>query len=128
MTVLYVPFSLVVLDIIAIFAVIGVGYYATKMFYHMRRGRLERGWLPMIFGAILVAAGYVFLTLEDFFLAYSFFYQTLDYLGTAICSVGLIVIMLGLRSHYKAWSLKKQSPYRVRDAERKPPLDDADLR
>jgi hypothetical protein len=110
MNLLNIPVQLVLLDLISILAVMGVGYYAAKMFYHMRSGRLERGWLPMIYGAAIIAVGYFFLTLEDFFLAYSFFYVTVDYLGTAICSAGLIVVMLGLRVHYKAWSNGKRLP------------------
>ncbi len=98
------PFGLIVLDVISILAVIGVGYYAAKMFFHMRLGRLERGWLPMLYGASLIAGGYAFLTVEDFFLAYSFYYQIADYIGTAITAAGLIVVMFGFRAHYKAWS------------------------
>jgi hypothetical protein len=108
-----IPLQLVGLDLASIAAVVGVGYYATKMFFYMRRGRLERGWLPMIFGATMIGVGYVFLTLEDFFLAYSFFYETADYVGTALCTAGLIIVMLGLRGHYKAWSLSKKTSGRL---------------
>jgi hypothetical protein len=103
-----IPLQLVGLDVISILAVIGVGYYAGKMFFHMRRGRLERGWLPMLYGASMIAVGYAFLTLEDFFLAYSFYYETVDYIGTAITAAGLIVVMFGFRAHYKAWSLGRR--------------------
>ena len=106
----YLSDQLVMLDLISILAVVGVGYYAARMFYHMRRGRLERGWLPVFYGASIVAVGYVFLTLEDFFIAHSIFYQIADYIGTAICTAGLIVVMFGLRAHHMAWSLKKQFP------------------
>ena len=108
MIIAYLSDQLVLLDLISILGVVGVGYYAAKMFYHMRRGRLEKGWLPMIYGASIIAIGYVFLTLEDFFLAYSISYLIADYVGTAICSAGLIVVMFGLRAHHNAWSLKKQ--------------------
>jgi hypothetical protein len=73
-------------------------------------GDWKEDGLPMICGAAIIAIGYFFLTLEDFFLAHSFFYATADYLGTAICSAGLIVVMLGLRSHYRAWFPRKQLP------------------
>jgi len=102
-----IPAQLVILDLVSIAAALRVGYYAAKMFYHMRRGRLEKGWNWMIFGALVIAIGYFFLTVEDFFLAYSFFYVSVDYIGTVICTIGLVVLMFGIRSHYSAWSLRR---------------------
>jgi hypothetical protein len=103
--------QLVVLDFVSIAAALGVGYYAARMYYHLRQGRLEKGWNMILVGAALIASGYFFLTVEDFFLAQSFFYVSVDYIGTVICSVGLIVLMMGLRSHYSAWSLRhSESP------------------
>jgi hypothetical protein len=102
-----VPVQLIFLDLVSIAAVLGVGYYAARMFYHLRQGRLEKGWAMMLIGAGLVASGYFFLTVEDFFLAFSSFFINVDYLGTVICTAGLIVLMMGLRSHYVAWSLGK---------------------
>ncbi len=104
MNIFDIPAQLVILDMVSIVAALGVGYYAARMFNHMRRGRLEKGWNWMIFGALVTAIGYFFLTIEDFFLAYSFYYSSLDYVGTAICTVGLVFLMFGIRSHYSAWS------------------------
>jgi protein-S-isoprenylcysteine O-methyltransferase Ste14 len=75
------------------------------MYYHLRRGRLEKGWSQILLGSALITSGYFFLTVEDLLLAYSSFYEIVDYIGTIICTLGLIVLMLGLRSHYSAWSL-----------------------
>lgn len=100
-----IPTQLVILDLVSIAAALVAGYYAARMFYHLRMGRLEKGWGLMLLGAGLIACGYFFLTVEDLFLAYSFFYESVDYIGTGICTIGLIVLMLGLRSHYSAWSL-----------------------
>ena len=99
------PVQLIVLDLVSIAAALGVGYYAARMFYHLRQGRLEQGWSMMLNGATLIACGYFFLTVEDLLLAYSSFYVGVDYIGTIICTIGLIVFMMGLRSHYSAWSL-----------------------
>ena len=102
------PVQLVALDFIAIAAALGVGYYAARMYYHLRQGRLEKGWSQILLGATTIACGYFFLTVEDLFLTYSsFFYVSLYYIGTVICTVGLIVLMFGLRSHYSAWVLKR---------------------
>ena len=104
---LNIPTQLVILDIVSIVAALGVGYYAARMFNHMRRGRLEKGWNWMIYGALVTAIGYFFLTLEDFFLAHSFYYSSLDYGGTVICTIGLVFLAYGIRSHYHAWALNR---------------------
>lgn len=109
---LNIPVQLIFLDIVSIVAAIGLGYYAFRMFFHMRWGRLEKGWRLMAGGAVAFATGYVFLTIEDFFLAYSFYYRWADYIGTTACGIGLVMLLLGLRSHYIAWSPKKESPIR----------------
>jgi hypothetical protein len=105
--ILNIPSQLVILDIVSIVAALGVGYYAARMFNHMRRGRLEKGWNWMIYGALVTAIGYFFLTLEDFFLAHSFYYSSLDYVGTITCTIGLVFLAYGIRLHYHAWSLKR---------------------
>jgi len=105
--ILDIPSLLVILDIVSIAGALSVGYYAARMFNHMRRGRLEKGWNWMIYGALITAIGYFFLTLEDFFLAHSFYYSSLDYVGTVTCTVGLVFLAYGIRSHYHAWSLNR---------------------
>jgi hypothetical protein len=101
------PVQLVALDLVSIAAALGVGYYAARMYYHLRQGRLGKGWNQILLGATTIACGYFFLTVEDLFLAYSSFYVSVDYIGTVICTLGLIVLMLGLRSHYSAWILRR---------------------
>jgi hypothetical protein len=101
------PVQLIVLDLVSIAAALGVGYYAARMYYHLRQGRLEKGWSQILLGATVIACGYFFLTVEDLFLAYSSFYLSVDYIGTVICTLGLIILMLGLRSHYSAWVLRR---------------------
>ena len=101
------PVQLVALDLVSIAAALGVGYYAARMYYHLRQGRLERGWSQILLGATVIACGYFFLTVEDLLLAYSSFYVSVDYIGTVICTLGLIILMLGLRSHYSAWMLRR---------------------
>jgi hypothetical protein len=53
----------------------------------------------MLAGAVLIGCGYFSLTIEDFFLAYSFYYVSADYVGTGICTIGLILLMLGRSGH-----------------------------
>ncbi|HXQ92667.1 MAG TPA: hypothetical protein VN739_06645 [Nitrososphaerales archaeon] len=129
MNIFDIPAQLIILDIISIAAALGVGYYATRMFLHMRRGRLEKGWNWIILGALMTAIGYFFLTIEDFFLARSFYYSSLDYVGTVVCTIGLVVLMFGIRSHYSAWSLNRTPKVdivsRVRNREKSETLSDS---
>jgi hypothetical protein len=124
-----IPAQLIILDVVSIAAALGVGFYATKMFLHMRRGRLEKGWNWIILGALATAIGYFFLTMEDFFLAHSFYYSSLDYIGTVVCTMGMVVLMFGIRSHYFAWSLNRTRKVdvvsRVRKEEKRGTLSDS---
>ncbi|HZW57219.1 MAG TPA: hypothetical protein VFF30_13090 [Nitrososphaerales archaeon] len=98
------PIQLVVLDIISLIAAAGLGYYAARMFFHLRWGRLEKGWRLMTFGAVVLAVGYAFITAEDAFLAYSIYYMAADYVGTIMSSIGIALIMLGIRAQYLEWT------------------------
>ena len=118
-----IPIQLVILDFISIAAALGVGYYAAKIFYHLRQGRLEKGWTLMLYGSALIACGYFFLTVEDLFLAYAFFSEIEDYIGTIVCTIGLIVLMFGLRSHYSAWSLSRSAVSESKKRERDSHVD-----
>ncbi len=77
----------------------------------------------MLYGSALIACGYFFLTVEDLFLAYSFFFEIEDYIGTVVCTIGLIVLMFGLRSHYSAWSLTHGATSESKKRERDSPVD-----
>lgn len=94
------------LDIISLLAAAGLGYYAARMFSHLRWGRLEKGWRMMTCGAVVLAFGYAFITAEDAFVAHSFYYVLSDYFGTILASTGIILIMLGIRSQYREWTRK----------------------
>jgi hypothetical protein len=103
------------LDIIALCAAIGSGYYATRMIFYMRKGRMERAWKYLTSGAIFIIVGSVFFSITDIVPAYGTAYLISDNLGTGIMSGGFILLLLGFRSLYRVWTLKDL----VKERERK---------
>jgi hypothetical protein len=101
-----IPSYLAIFDFISLAPAVGLGYYAFKMVFLSRRGRLENGWRLITFGAIMFSVGFFSLTIQDLTAAYTVPYFVTDYLGTSFSFVGLTLLMLGLRSHYSVWSLK----------------------
>ncbi len=104
-----IPSYLAILDVVSLAPAVGLGYYAFKMVFMSRRGRLENGWRLITFGAIMFSVGFFSLTIQDLTPAYTVPYFVTDYLGTSFSFAGLTLLMLGLRSHYSVWSLKSFS-------------------
>ena len=84
-----------------------MSYYASKMLYTSRFGKLEKGWTLVTVGAILAPVGLLILTLQDFTQSYSLLYLVMDYLGTIPCALGLMLLMLGVRSQYSTWNARQ---------------------
>jgi hypothetical protein len=100
------PTYLAISDLVAVLPAIGLGYYALRMFFLTRFGRLERGWKMIIMGALASSFGFLALTVQDLTQAYSFGYILTDYVGTLSSACGFFLVMLGIRSQYSVWSLK----------------------
>jgi len=107
---------LVALDLVTVLATIGLGYYATKIFFHMRLGRLEKGWKMMTMGIISLCFGFLFLTFQHIIPRESNLYFSLDSVGTILSVIGIVLMMFGLRSHYLVWTRKK-SPVPLLDSD-----------
>jgi nicotinamide riboside transporter PnuC len=100
---------LAALDLATVVFTIGLGYYAAKIFFHMRLGRLENGWKMMTSGIISLCFGFVFLTFQHLVPRESNLYFYLDSVGTILSIIGIVLMMLGLRSHYLVWTRKKSA-------------------
>lgn len=94
------------MDILALGAAAGSGYYATKMIFYMKRGRMERPWQYLSAGAILLVVGSVFFSVMDVVPAYGDTYLSSNDLGTGLTSLGFFLLLLGFRSLYGVWTLK----------------------
>jgi hypothetical protein len=100
------PDLLAFMDLISVFPAIGLGYYAVRMFFLTRLGRLEKGWSLIVGGGFACSVGFCFLAVQDLMRAYSIGYTVTDYIGTSLSAFGFLLVMLGVRSHYSIWSLK----------------------
>ncbi len=114
---------LVALDLATVFATIGLGYYAVKIFFHMRLGRLENGWKMVTQGIISLCFGFLFLTFQHVIPRESNLYFYLDAVGTFLSIIGIVLMMMGLRSHYLVWTRKKSSAHISSNDERQTSSD-----
>ena len=100
------PTVLILLDVAEVLATVGLAFYAGKIFLHMRLGRMEKGWRYVTEGVAVLCIGFVLLTLQHTLPRESILYFYFDSLSTILSIVGILLMLLGLRSHYSVWSLK----------------------
>jgi hypothetical protein len=96
----------VILNLILVSAVVILGYYASKLFFYMKLGRLEKGWRLVAQGAFILCGGFLFGTLQDLSKYGSGYYFNFDYVGTSLSIFGIVLMSFGLRSQYRVWSLR----------------------
>ena len=96
-----------VLDIVILFAVLGISYYSTLLIYNMRRGQLEKSWRYMSYGALIATCGSVILFMPNFVVVSASSSALANYIGLLLTGIGTIFVMLGFRSHYMFWNPKE---------------------
>lgn len=101
--------TLIILNLATLVATICLGYYAAKIFFFMRLGRLERGWKLVTGGAVCLSFAFLSLTFQHLFsrppnLSFSF-----DVFGMSLSIAGIILMVLGLRSHLGVWTRRVDS-------------------
>jgi O-antigen/teichoic acid export membrane protein len=109
-------YLLIPLDIVALIAGLGTGYYSIRMIFFMRHGKMENAWKYFTCGSIVLVASSIFFSLSDVSHFRSWNYLFWDDLGTALTAVGFVIILLGFRSLYRAWALKDLEKQREREA------------
>jgi hypothetical protein len=97
---------LIALNLLTVAVTICLGYFAAKIFFYMRLGRLERGWKMVTGGAICLTFAFLSLTFQHFFPRTSSLYFYLDVVGMTVSIAGILLMAIGLRSHYLVWSRK----------------------
>jgi hypothetical protein len=101
-----IDFLLGFLEVIAVSFAILAGYYATRILIHMRSGRMERGWQYITVGFLLLVVRSIFTAIEDAGQVSGSADLNYDTVGTALAGAGFILLVLGFRSLYRAWTLK----------------------
>lgn len=97
---------LIALNLIMVLATMCLGYFAAKIFFYMRLGRLENGWKLVTGGAVCLCIAFLFLAFQHLFSAHSNLYFYLDGVGMSFSIGGIFLMVLGLRSHYLVWTRK----------------------
>jgi drug/metabolite transporter (DMT)-like permease len=97
-------YSYLVLGTIALFTVLGMAYYATRILLQMRTGELEKSWKYLVAGAYLVEAAIVLLLVAEFFFQNSSMSFILSHLSVTLLVVGAVYIFLGFRAHYQVFN------------------------
>ena len=81
-----------------------VAYYSTRILTQMRRGLLEKSWIDMSRGSLILAGGILATMIHSLYSYYILVWETTSYIAPTLLIVGSIFIVSGFRSHYLAWS------------------------
>jgi hypothetical protein len=97
-------YSYVVLGVLALFTVLGMAYYATRIMLQMRTGELEKSWRYLLAAAYLVEAAVSILLISAVFFEKSFTGVLITHVAVTLLVVGGFYTLLGFRAHYKVFS------------------------
>lgn len=110
-------YLLLCLKIVATCIAVASVYYAVRMILYMRYGRMERGWEYITIGAVILVVRSVFSSLTDIGEVHASLDLTYDTITTTMMCVGFVLLFLGFRSLYRAWSLKDLARTREKQRE-----------
>ncbi len=99
-------YSFLVIDALAFFTILGIGYYASRIFLQMRTGLLEKSWKYLVASAYVLEGGVVVYLVQQ--LATSpLIVEVASHLSAALLVIGGIYILLGFRAHYMVFNPKR---------------------
>jgi predicted membrane channel-forming protein YqfA (hemolysin III family) len=101
-----IDYSYLALGIVALFTVLGMAYYASRILLQMRTGELEKTWRWLVAGAYLIEAAVVILFVQEILTFSSLVSSIATHLGVTMLVIGSVYILLGFRSHYRIFSPK----------------------
>ena len=94
-------------DILGVGVVLAFGFYAVKILGSFRAGMLEKGWKEVAYGGISLIVAQLFLLSGDVFS--NGMNVVLNDAGTLTRFLGMILIILGMRTHYHVWRLDNKN-------------------
>lgn len=98
-----IDYSFLAIDLLALFTIVGIGYYASKILIQMRTGILEKSWRYLVAAAYVMLGGVVFLFVEQFATS-TFLVEVASHLSAMLLVIGGVYILLGFRAHYMVFS------------------------
>jgi hypothetical protein len=99
-------YSYLVLGTIALFTVLGMAYYASRILLQMRTGELEKSWKYLVAGAYLVESAIIMLLVGEVFFPGTETISIVSHLAVTLLVVGAVYIFLGFRAHYQVFNPK----------------------
>jgi hypothetical protein len=99
-------YSYIAIGIVAVFTVLGMAYYASRILMQMRTGELEKTWRFLVAGAYLVEAAVVILLIQEVVTFSVNVSSVATHLGATMLVIGSVYILLGFRAHYRVFSPK----------------------
>jgi predicted membrane channel-forming protein YqfA (hemolysin III family) len=99
-------YSFVALGVVALVAVLGMAYYASRILLQMRTGELEKTWRYLVAGAYLIAAAVTILLVQEVVTLSSLISSIATHLGVTMLVIGSLYILFGFRAHYRVFSPK----------------------
>ncbi len=98
-------YSLLVIDIIGFFTILGIGYYSSRILMQMRTGLLEKSWRYLVAAAYVLQGGVVVFLFQQFSSS-TLMFEVTSHLAATLFVIGGIYILLGFRAHYVVFSPK----------------------
>lgn len=90
----------------AIFTVLGMAYYASRILIQMRTGELEKTWRYLVAGAYLVEAAVVIILVAAVITFPANITSAATHLGATMLVIGSVYMLMGFRAHYRVFSPK----------------------
>ncbi len=97
-------YSYLVLGTIALFTVLGMAYYATRILLQMRTGELEKSWKYLVAGAYLLEAAIIILLIAEVFPLSEVMSSVITHIAVTLLVVGAVYIFLGFRAHFQVFN------------------------
>ncbi|MCL4519660.1 MAG: hypothetical protein M1587_10755, partial [Thaumarchaeota archaeon] len=101
-TILQVDFFSFASTLILLTLIIYVAYYSTRILTQMRKGLLERSWIDMSRGSLILAGGILATMIHDLYSNYPIVSDATGYVSPTLLIVGSVFVVTGFRSHYLA--------------------------
>jgi hypothetical protein len=81
-----------------------VAYYSTRILTQMRKGMLEKSWIDMSRGTLILAWGILATMIHNLYTTVPLVYEGTGFVAPTLLLVGSVFIVSGFRSHYLAWT------------------------
>ena len=90
--------------LIGLALMLSVAYYSTKILTQMRKGILEKSWIHMSRGSLILACGVLATMIHTLYANFSLVFDVTSFLAPTLMIIGSVYIVAGFRAHYLVWN------------------------